>query len=180
MPTIGLIGKNTADYLSSDATGKSLADQKVNQPYIMDLSTLKRLFLQGLPATIDVSPDTQFATLTTMNSNNPIYHFSSSEDTVKFSISWYADIESQDDVIKKCKWLEALQKTDGSKGIHLVQLAFGDLFKNSKFILVAAPYSIRNPNRELGMLPRLAVQELTFKRVTSKNLTHKDILSINT
>lgn len=160
--------------------GESNTVNPKNQPYILDLNTLGRIYFQGLPQQIEVGGESNWVTLASMNRNNPFYHFTNSEDILKFTISWYANEESQEDVLKKCKWLRSLSKTDGNgKRPHHVQFSFGGLFKAGEFIVVEAPYTISLFNRELGMLPRLATQELTLKRVTEKNLTYSDLAKLD-
>lgn len=178
--TSGILNNKGLEYLTTDATGASTKNQKPSQPYIFDLVTLKALYFQGLPPSIDITPDTTYATLAAVNTNTPNYQFSNSEDTIKFLITWYAEEENKQDVLKKCKWLQALTKVDGTKGIHPVKFAFGELFKDSKFIVVSAPFSIRSYDREKGMMPNLASQELTLKVISSKVLSHRDYLTLTT
>lgn len=177
---LAILDSKPVQYLITDSLGKSNSVQLKNQPYILDLVTLKRLYFQGLPMEIEVGGESNWATLASMNRNNPFYHFTNSEDIIKFTLSWFASVEEQDDVLKKCKWLRALSKTDGNnKRPHHVQLSFGNLFKAGEFIVTEANYSLKLFNRELGMLPRLATQEVTLKRITEANLNYSDLLKLD-
>lgn len=177
---VTVISKGIQTQIKGDALGNTTTVQKGNQPYILDLVTLKRIFFQGLPLELEIAGDSNFATMASMGRNNPFYHFTGSEDVIKFNLSWFAAVEEQDDVLKKCKWLHSLTKNNGyKKRVHHVQFSFGDMFKASEFIIVSAPYSLRLFNRELGMLPRIATQEITLKRVTADNLTHADMLKLD-
>lgn len=177
---IPLITQKELDYLNSDAIGKANKSQKSYQPYLIDLVTLKRVYFQGLPLEISVDESSNFSTISSANRNLPLFHYNHGEDTVRFTISFFADIEEQNDVIAKVKWISSLKKVDGyGKNIHPVQLCFGELFKDSKFIVVEAPYVLRNPNRELGMLPKLASQDITLKRISEKNPTLADYKNIH-
>lgn len=169
---IGIISKYQTDILTKDALGNSSLIQKPNQPYIVDLFTLKKIFLQGLPLEIENMGDSTINDVKTLNRNLPLYHFGSAEDIVKFNISWFAETDELEDVITKCKWLFSLTRRDGYDGkFHPVKLFFGKLYNDSTFILTAAPYSIRLFTRDKSMLPRLATQELTFKRISEDNPT---------
>lgn len=164
-----------------DPFGDRIQEMKPHQPVIIDLITLERLYLQGLPHQISVEPDSQWVALETVGRNNPFYHFTGSEDIIKFDLSWYSNIASRDDVIKKVKWLESLTKNDGYDGApHPVKLVFGDLFKASTFIVYRAPYQLGNFNREYRMLPAIAYQQIELRRITEVNLKRDKILNINT
>lgn len=167
---IPIITSSQLEYLNKDAIGKANRNQKPFQPYLLDLVTLKRIYFQGLPTEIHVDESSSFSAINSANRNVPLYHYNHGEDTIRFSVSFFADIEEQSDVLAKVKWISSLKKVDGyGKNIHPVQLAFGNLFKDSKFIVTESPYILRHPNRELGMLPRLATQEITLKRISEKN-----------
>ncbi len=160
--------------------GGSGVTVKANQPYILNPATGEYLVIQGLPLELSYSPDTQVATIASVGRNNARYQPTSSEDTLKFSISYYATEESAEDVLRSCKWLESLTKNDGfTKGHPEVMLIWGTMFHRTKFILISAPYSMRLFDREKGMKPKLATQEITLKRLSDTNLTHKDITSLD-
>jgi len=63
---------------------------------------------------------------------------------------------------------------------HPVKLIFGDLFKSSKFIVKSAGYNLAMFNRQFGMLPALAMQEVVLVRVTEGNRTRDEILNLET
>lgn len=172
---IAILSKDLVDTLSSDILDQANSTQKQNQPYILDLIDLKRVYLQGLPLEIQVSEETTFATINTHGRNTPFYQPSHGEDTIRFNISWFADIEEQSDVLAKCKWISSLSKIDGynKSGLHPIALSFGKLFKGSKWIVKSATYSLRLYNRELGMMPRLATQELVLARISDTNMDLK-------
>ena len=149
--------------------------QRSNQPYLVDLITLEKLAFQTIPPKIDADSGSVFAALESPGRNNPLYHYTGSEDILQFDLSWYANHESRQDVIRKCKWVYALTKSDGDLGIHPVKLIFGDLFKNSKFIVTSALYSVSNFDREFGMMPRKATQSITLRKITETNTFHSEI-----
>lgn len=158
------------------------AQQKpLNQPYILDLVTKNRLFFQTIPLELNYNPESSWVAIAAAGRNNPTYHYTGSEDTLSFMITWYAATEGRADVIRKCKWLESLSKNDGyDNQPHSVQCIFGDLFKEAKWIVFSAPYKLAMFNRQIGMLPQLATQEITLKRITVTNRTRRDILRSTT
>lgn len=161
--------------------GMDRNSQQNNQPIIVDLKTLNSLILQNIPPEVSVEPNSNWVALSSLGRNLPGYQFTGAEDTIKFDITWYCDDESREDVIRKCKWLEALSKPDGyDREPPLVQFIFGDLFRDSKFIVVDAPYKIGLFDRNYGLLPHYATQSLTLKKWASKNPTKVDILKIGT
>lgn len=148
-----------------------------NQPYIIDLDNLEKLMFQNIPDEISVDPESTFVALETPGRNVPNYHFTGSETTIKFSLSYYCDHPTRQDVITKCRWLEALTMNDGYIGrVHHVAFGWGDLYTGQKFIVTAAPYKLNLFDREYNMLPRYAKQEVTLKRISEKQLTRKDLL----
>jgi len=155
--------------------------QKKNQPFIMDMVTLEKLFLQTIPSELDYNPESGWAVVASPGRNNPLYQYTGSEDTLTFSVTWYSDVENREDVMKKIKWLEALGKNNGyEEKPHQVAFVFGQLFKGTRWILFSAPPKMSLFNRELGMLPQLAMTEITLKRVTDVNRLRNDILKTDT
>ena len=169
------------ELLAYDPFGDDIFQFKENQPCLVDLSTLQRLYLQTIPKEIRYNPESTWVAIASMGRNNPFYHFTGSEDTIEFEITWYANQEGKQDVIKKCKWLESLTKNNGyDDKPPEVKFIFGELFKDSKFIVTKAPYSLGQFSRPVGMMPTLAVQQLTLKRITEDNLKRADILKYTT
>lgn len=167
--------------LSNPLIDDMVSIKKPYQPCIVDLATLDKLYLQTIPREIRVNPDSNWVAIASMGRNNPLYHFTGSEDTIEFEISWYSDYYNRKDVLTKCKWLEALSKADGyNKPPSAIKFIYGDLFKNSKFIVAKAPYTLSLFNREFQMMPLLAVQQITLKRITTTNLTRNEITKLDT
>lgn len=157
--------------------GRFNTNSKPNQPYLVDLVTLDSLIFQSIPTDMEYDPSSSFATLESPGRNNPLYHYTGSEDTITFEISWYANDPTREDVISKCKWVESLTKNDGFDAKpHDVQFIFGVMFKYSVFKVVHAPFRMGLFSREFGMLPQIAKQSVTLKRVTEVNQPLERIL----
>lgn len=154
--------------------------RQVNQPAIIDLVTGEILKFQTIPLDLSVEGESNFADIRISGRNNPIYHFTGSEDILKFNITWYSNHPSREDVIRKCQWLRALSKGDGyNSAPHEIKLVWGSLFKNSKWIVSSAPYRLSLFQRNNNMLPALASQEVTLNKVTEINSLYSDLNNIN-
>ena len=174
----GALRGNTSDF-NIKYTSKE-APRKENQPFIMDLESGETLFLQGLPMEINHDAENNFSAIKAMGRNNPLYHFTGSEDSVKFTISWYSQEKDKEDVLRNCKWLYSKCKNNGLLGPPpLLTLSFGRLFRGSKWLLTSANFTTRLFDRSVEMLPKLATQNLEFKRVKETNITRKDYLSLD-
>ena len=151
--------------------------------------------IQGMPNELEINPEPTWATVKSMGRNNPFYMYTGSEDTISFDISWFAVDKNREDVINKCRLLESWSKANGyNTSPPNLDILWGnsDIFSGQKFILYSAKYvlgnfqnSYRAGSRDKGevvdlkLYPNSAVQSLVFKRVTSGNLTHDEIISPN-
>lgn len=146
--------------------------------WIVDtLNGANKLRLQTVPQEVEYTPNSKFVALASAGRNNPLYHYTGSEDIIKFSISWYSNEETRRDVIKSCRWLESMSKGDGDKGIHPVLLLMGtSLFNdNTQWLIQSAPYSMKLLSANNDAFPLLATQEITLARITPGNRTHAEI-----
>lgn len=176
-PTYGFTNKTVAN----NVTGVP-SIQKTNQPYILDLITRERLFFQNIPTDLKYNPESNWGPVASPGRNNPLYQYTGGEDTLTFTLSWYADVATKDDVIKSIKWLEALGKNNGyDEKPHPLQCVWGMLYRDAKWIMHSAgPINLSLFDRAVGMLPKMASQEIILKRITTINRTRTDILSITT
>lgn len=171
-----------------------------NQIIILNINTqpYTKVEIQGKPFEVDVSPDSNWATVKSMGRNNPFMMYTGGEDTISFDISWFSVQSDRKDVINKCRLLESWTRADGYKASPpLLNISWGsaNLFKDQTFVLVSAKYTLtnfQNAHRkdydrrgsgeelvDLGLLPNCAIQKLVFKKVTVDNTTHEQIISRN-
>lgn len=190
-PVNGDTSANAAQAQNKDII--TIVDIDYNRDDPESVKRIESLDLQFRPPSINLNPESAIAAVPTMGRNNPFYNYGGSEDTLSFEVSFYAKEENRQDVLYKCRWLESLTKADGYKtSPHRIKIVWGKdglLFFNQTWILVSAPYVLSNfvdrgyvkNNNEyqvkpFGLLPTVARQQLTFKKITTKNNTYGDIL----
>lgn len=166
-------GPNKPEYTSPD--------QRIDRGLIIkDLVTLEEIKIQFTPQELNYSMESSFVPIASMARNNPLYHYTGSEDTLDFVLDWFAETENREDVIRNCKKLEALTKNDSfDKPPHHVKLIWNSvLFSDAVWVVVAAPYKLSMFQAHRNMLPQQAVQTITLKRVTENNPTIEQIRKI--
>lgn len=174
--------------------------RKDNAIQIINFSAdpIQYIQLQTIPTEVQHSSENTWAAINSMGRNVPMYHYTGSETSISFSISWYSEDKlNPDDVLIKCRLLEAWTKADGYvKAPPVLQIRWGsaDVFKDQFFILVKADYKLSNWRAssrsydkntkkfirvgvQPGLQPSVATQELVFKRVSLTNLRHSEIVS---
>lgn len=153
----------------------------LNQPYILDMVTGTKLKLQVVPLDLEYEPETTWNVVASPGRNNPLYQYTGGEDTLTFSLTWYAQEKTREDVLTQVKWLESLSKNDGyDNKPHRIQFVMGTLYSNASFIVFSAKYKLSLFQRPYNMMPTLATQELILKRVTQFNRGSSDIQRIDT
>jgi hypothetical protein len=143
----------------------------------MDTRTQESLVLQYVPKELDYVPASEFQAIMTFGRNNPRYHYTGSEDTITFELDWHADEEAKNDVIRKCRWIEALTKNDNyNNPPPPILFKWGDVFNSDDLWLVtSAPYKWSNFDKTAGMRPKQAYQTITLKRITTSNRSYEQI-----
>lgn len=88
---------------------------------------IQSIELQTIPKDLEVSSEGTWAVINSSGRNLPMYHYTGSETTLQFNISWYAnDPKNPQDVLAKCRLLERWSKADGyEKAPPLLQIDWG-------------------------------------------------------
>ena len=145
--------------------------------YITALKTLERLEIQFLPKEIQFGRKIDYGEVVVVGRNNPLYHFSGGSNEFTIELDFLAYTESREDVIQRCKWLEALTSNDGfSKPPEKVKVTFGKLFKPTEvFIITNFTYKLSGFKSQYGYLPTQAIATVTFSLDPEENRKHSDI-----
>jgi len=158
-----------------DVNGKDQGIEEIKLPFI--------------PRDVEVSPESVFAAIKPIGRNNAKYHYTGSEDKISFEIDWYSFNYNRDDVITNCRKIEALSKADAYNGSpHRVMIKWGAgdvLFDGQYFVVLSASYKLSHFNKsyvsttgyvkDTHLLPVQAYQKVVLGRITSSNLTKKQI-----
>ena len=166
--------------------------QGSNQIILYNLTSkpYEYIVIQNRPNRLEFKGETSWAAIKSMGRNTPMYHFTGAEDVIQFNISWFCDDpEHLDEVVNKCRFLEAWTKANGyqaSPPVIQIQWGNSEIFKDQFYILTSATYTLENFNDFIRvgqrkgadgkLLPSTATQELIFKRVSATNLSWNDIL----
>jgi hypothetical protein len=165
-----------------------------------DTQGVEVLQLHSVPRELKYDPSSNFVGLASIGRNNPHYNYTGSEDSLEFSIDWYCKGLDRAEVIRNCRWVEALSKSNGYQ--HRpprVMIKWGNddfLFGNDFWIVTSAGYTLKdfqdfskgydpgtqNPSGvmySVGKLPQQATQNIVLKRVTNTNRTWKEIRNIS-
>lgn len=168
----------------------TLVDIDYNEGEHKNSRYYEKLTIPFIPRELNYGVESNFVGIASFGKNNPIYQFTGSEDTLTFTIDWHSNDLNREDVIFKCRWVEALCKADSYKETpHRVKLLWGKenkLFQDHTFILVSAPYTLSQFNRNYRdsdgniisthLLPQQAMQNITLKRITTHNLSSMEII----
>lgn len=135
--------------------------------------------LPTVPRQLEYDPSPNWAVIASIGRNSPFFHYSGSEDTLTFTIDWYSKEDKREDVIYKCKWVEAKTKADGYiDSPHRILVKWGNenrLFDSVIWVVTKASYRLLNFVKNRSMLPQQAYQEISLKRVADFNLTMKEV-----
>lgn len=167
-----------SNQVSNNPSGTA-AKQKLGQPYLLDLVTRDRVIFQTIPKEMKYKPDANWFAVASAGWNNPRYQYGGGEDVLSFTITWYSDEVGKQDVIRQVKWIESLSRNNSfDEPPHPVQFVMGDLFRDAKWIVSSAEYSLDQFDRTAGMMPKYASQEIVLKRITETNRSTTAIQSI--
>ena len=152
---------------------------------------IREIRLPFIPRELEWNIDSNFVAIKPIGRNNAKYHYTGSEDTLEFEIDWHSYDLNRDDVIKNCRAIEALSKNDSyDNPPHRVLIKWGQedvLFRDIVFLVVSAPYKMTQFNKSqfyngtvqrTAMLPIQARQKVRLARITSHNLSHNEIRTV--
>lgn len=146
------------------------------QLYIVELAEpFERLAIQFMP-NVRGSRVGNYSKVQIVGRNNPKYHFTGGEDSLRLDMEFMAFSELGDEVWKKIQWLKSLTANDAFNGpTHEVSLIFGRMYRNQRWIITRVDDQPRRFDHKKGMFPIEATVSINLSRVTERNLTIQDI-----
>lgn len=146
--------------------------------YIVGVESGRRLDIQYIPLELAISRKPDITGVKIIGRNNPLYHYTGGEKTLRFSLDFHARTESRQDVIESCEWLEGLTYNDGiSSPVETVRLVFGRLFqRNEVWAVLSVDYKLSQFNKARGLLPLQANVEITLGLANRKDFRKRDFI----
>lgn len=179
----------------NESTLKSANNQKIDDGVYLIIKEAWGNYKPGhsiafpfIPKELNWQSESSFGAIKPIGRNTSRYHFTGSEDRLEFEIDWHSFDQGRQDVIQNCRLVESLSKSDAyEKSPPIVLLKWGNedhLFEDMEFIVTSASYKLTQFNKaqqinkqtqRTHMMPIQAYQRVTLARVSSTNLTTKDI-----
>lgn len=150
-----------------------MAEPKV---YIIEVASLERLELQFIPPQLTWGRTAKDSEIVCVGANNPLQHYVSGSDELKFSVSFHALEEGKEDVKRRINWLMGLVHNNGYLSERpLVRIAWGKMLRNETWYLTSCPATYSGFDKAVNILPTQARVELAFKLAPRKNQTIRDV-----
>lgn len=163
---------------------------------------IKYIMLQNRPDSIQVKPNATWVAVKSMGRNLPFMMYTGGEDVISFEVSWYNNNRDYKDVITRCRAIESLTRANGynnSPPVLRIQWGQSKIFDNYLWVLESCPYTLSNFQNaawkmnksvvdgsstmgtkdditDCKLLPAVATQTLTFKKVSTDNPNWENII----
>ncbi len=109
--------------------------------------------------------------------NTPKYQYSGGSTVISFRLDFFANTDGRDDVIDRCRQIEALGYSDGYvKPKAQVKLVWGALFRNEVWEVLSVKYDLMEFKPDQYFLPQQAYVDITLGLVADTNLRINDVL----
>ena len=137
-------------------------------------SPFDRLCLQFVPDGFDMPREATLDSLAVIGRNNNLYQFTGGFESLTLPLEFYASDIGRNEVLKAVNWLKSLTMTNRDKGIPLVKIVFGDMFKKETWVVqsVTPHYSQFSP--EHNWLPCRAKVDVKLLLDTKIDMEQKD------
>lgn len=135
-----------------------------------------KLEIQFVPPELSITRTPDISEIKIVGRNNPLYQYASGTTELSFELDFYADEESREDVIRKCRWLESFTFNDGYENPpSQIKLVYGSLFRNEVWIIKRVDYRLSQFHKEKGYLPQQAYARITLALDPKFNLKIEDV-----
>lgn len=148
-----------------------------NALYLISVKTPSdRMAIQFVPKELSLDRSIDIEEIKIVGRNNPLYQYSTGTTELSFELDFYAEEESREDVIRRCRWLESFAYADGSaEPPDQLKLVFGKLFKAEVWVLKSISSKVSNFHGDRGMLPQQAYVRITLALNPKFNLKKEDV-----
>lgn len=143
----------------------------------------ERLEFQFIPQkAISWSRSLQTETIYVAGRNLPKFQQGGGEETISFSLDFFADETERKQVIQKVEWLrartyhEGLNSRSQGKQIDRLKLVIGDMFKDEVWIITSLSAETDLFDRHDNYLPKRAAVNLTLSLAPDQDMYKRDIL----
>lgn len=145
--------------------------------YLTALTSLERLEIQYVPKDLAITRSPLIAGVAIVGRNNPKHHYLGGNTDLNLELDFHSEEANREDVIRKCKWLEALAYGDGDESPpENVKITFGKLFRsNEVWVVKNVQYRLSLFEEKSGFLPKQAYVQMTLSLDTKKNLKLEDV-----
>lgn len=144
--------------------------------YLIALKSLQKLEIQFVPPSLDFNRAPTIEEIAIVGRNNPLHHYIGGRTTLDFELDFHSDTADRTDVIKKCRWLEALGYNDGyQKPPEQIRLVFGKLFRDEIWIVKNVSYRLVQFDKPSGYMPIQAYVKLSLALDPKQNLRLIDV-----
>lgn len=144
--------------------------------YFVGLTTLEKLEIQFVPPDIKLNRNPNIASVQIVGKNTPSYHYLGGETTINMQLDFFANDDDRQDVLRSCKWLEALCYNDGfNEPPEKVKLVFGKMFRDEIWTVKKVSCQFQMFSKPHGYVPQQAYVDIELGLDPTFNLRWKDV-----
>lgn len=131
---------------------------------------------QFVPDSLKYSRNADFNEVKIVSRNTPKYQYNGGSTSVSFRLDFYAEQEDRQDVIDRCRAIEALTYSDGYDNPNpRVRLVWGALFRDEVWIVKTVNYELLEFKPNANFLPQQAYLDITLLRIADNNLKWSEV-----
>jgi hypothetical protein len=134
-----------------------------NELFLVALRSLEKLPIQFVPSSLELMSRASWPEIAVVGRNAPEFHYTGGREELQFTLTFYAEEESRQDVMRKINWIKALRYNQGSdQPPEKIKLIFGDVFRDERWILKEVNVNLSLFQKPNNWLPQMATARLTL------------------
>jgi len=138
---------------------------------ILNLQTGESLSFQYQTTELDDQNAGSWASIPSPGRNLPFQHWTGGEESITLELHWVAERLDKRDPMEKAEYIKSLRAADGyERSAPRVKLIWGEVFKDSEFVVHSAPFKAKYPDGQQGWRFMTILQNITLIRVSDSNL----------